>query len=524
MTAEPLDVDMRVSAEDDPVVSELPVYLNRMHDPPFMCGEIYALLNSLRPADRSYGDQGEMRSVELDDARRRVRINYSVSSVSGDYDDNSTYSLSEHALIGIPRDSTSATYCMGVLGETGLTLVPITAVCAMRPGFAHVDAEVALRKGPVEEEAPRSLTGKALYYQDLARSLRRSDAAWRSLDFYAVSSPEASDLFDQYITPSTDHCVSFERSFSTEEYLVELATASASPDAAASAVSRLDFGRQVETIMKQVCAVRFSDFVLMLPPNTRAKHSETDILNKLELVSIMVNGVWILHSNLTTHRPHLWDTRDALLLLLHAGRDITVQTLSAIAQLGREEIEEILLPICQLDILSNTWKLKVKSDEQFVRAWPQIARQQDAAIAALIAKLKRAKMTRGVDKHVMDVRPILIDSGALTTEEVRAALQTGSRDHFVSEAAALEALRAAGAVPLRERWVLPDRTGVPGMDAFRVALMDLFQTRDTIDAKDMPTGFAGAELRRLVKEFANPGPNGTWVFKGDSIAPKLESS
>lgn len=59
---------------DDPVIGEIPVFLNHLQDPPNLCGEIYVLLNTLRQQDRPYGDQGQISSVQFDEANRRLRM------------------------------------------------------------------------------------------------------------------------------------------------------------------------------------------------------------------------------------------------------------------------------------------------------------------------------------------------------------------------------------------------------------------------------------------------------------------
>ena len=507
--------------ENDPVLSEVPVYLNRLQEPPFVCGDVYALLNSLRPSDRPYGDQGQLSTVELEDTRHRVRMTYTINNSSTDYDVNSEYSIESHALIGTPRDSTSAAYCMGVSSAVGLTLIPISAVCTVRPCFYHVDADVTVRKTGAAEPEEASLAGKALHYQQLARMLK-SGSAWRLLDFYDSDSVEASDLFDIIAAGSnSSRIVKFDNLPSTRDYLCLLSSSTgASVSSSSLELSRLDISRQVEAIMKRSPVIRFGDLLALLPPNSRARYSDAEVLQRLESCAILVTGgLWILQSHLSSHRSALWDTRDALLLLLHANRDITVPILANIANLVKEDIEEILLPICQIDILTNTWRIKKPIDLEFATKFPDCVKRQDLVVTALVARLKARRGRPATDSvgSTDKMVQILTDNGALTVAELKTLLQAQSKEHFISDAIILQTLQAVGAVAVRERWTLPARTGNSQLDALRMNVLQMFHSADTVTKEQVLAAtdckFSDHEIRRTIKEFAN-NVGGIWQFRG----------
>ena len=572
--------------EDDPVVSEVPVYLNHIQDPPFLCGEIYVLLNSLRHHSRPYGDQGQLASVEIDDATSRLRMNYGVNTRSETYDTSSIHRLKQHSLIARPsaRDSSSATHCVGVLSDGILNLVPVTALCNVRPCFEHIDSEVASRKtastvsAETSEQATRPLTGKALHYQQLVKSIQTEKTNWRKLDHYDFDSVEAADLFQEHMlvqpgkletagsTLSEERrklkelkCRELEFECDQEQYLYKLSsghwsntsTSGVAAEGSKKApetlplheLTRLDFSRQIETIMKRFQLIRFGDLLTALPANTKARYSEADVLAQLDQCAICIQGNWVVLSHLTSHRPQMWDTRDALLILLHAGREVTIQLLSSINGLPKEEIEEIVRNVCRLDILSNTWRLKLRPDESFTAQHPEVVKRHESVATSIINRLKtkkeRSKVSSSPDSPASTftrdelqamaagVRTKLTDAGASTTDEVRQALQTSTRDHFISEATALEILRLIEAVPVRDRWVVASRG--TEVDTLRLALIALYRDRDALTKAEILAAFADSlgrpcelsdhDLRKLIKEFAS-NDKGYWVFNGEPIAER----
>jgi hypothetical protein len=520
------------------------------------------LLNTLRHHDRPYGDHGQISSVDFDESGQRLRMEYVLASRSETYDPSATHALRKHALVAKPtvRDSHAASYCIGVMSEDGLTLVPVSSVLQVRPSFDHVDAEAASRKPSSKSEdstgVVKPLTGKSLHYQQLVNSIRGSKTGWRPLDLYEFDSVEAADLLHKHLVVSSKHSLHALKATpltfrgDQNQYLTSLSAGTEKEEAVSSSswsggasshsasagivqdLARLDFSKQIETFMRRLQIVKFSELLHALPPNTRARHSQDEILWQLDQCAICIQGNWVVLSHLSSFRPQTWDTRDALLILLHAGREVTVQLLSGINNLNKDEIEELVRSVCVLDLLSNTWKLKLKPDAEFASANPEILKRHEAVAASIInrLKVKKEKKTEPSTGSFSEeelgalsqiIRSKLQQEGSLTSEEVRHALQAKTRDHFVSEATALEVLRLIEAVPVRDRWAAQSR----GNDEFRRILMTLFRDRDALTKAEIVAAF-GAEfnltdhdLRKLIKEFAR-NEKGYWVFNGAMIAER----
>ena len=591
------DVDM-----EDPVVAEIPVYLNHLQDPPYICGEIHVLLHSLRPKDRPYGDQGQLSSVEFEEDTESLKINYNLNTRSHTYDSAAQYSLRSHSLISrpVPRDISSSSYCMGVLKDGVLTLVPVKSVSNVRPSFEHVDSEAAQRRSaatlvpqntgdePSSSDGSKPLTGKALHYQQLLKSLKTvpasSTGCWRRLDCYDFDSVEAADLFHEHILTCPDSTqpwkqlklrnLDFYPTTSDHQYLLKLASGSwgttsshdnitsedglhPSSDHATTAsfstvLNRLDFTRQIESIIQRMQIASFGDILAVLPANTRAKYSETDVLNQLESCALLVQGNWIVLSYLSPHKPYLWDTRDAALLLLRAGREVTYQALASFNSSTKEDSEEILRSICNLDIQTNGWKLKLKPDEKFLSEYSELVKRQDAVANSILNRLKvkkeQVKTASGeegvsgrrhqvLSEQELDVlgkklSEKMIDSGgSMKLGEIVHFIQSISSGHYITEPVALEVLRRINAIILRDRWAVGSGrpNDLPDAACLRDIVMQMYRTRDALSKPEIIAEFekifkkncqlSDHDIRRVIKEFAI-NERGLWVFNGDMIAER----
>lgn len=575
-----MEVDdiQRSDDAEDPVMSEIPVYLNHLQDPPHLCGEIYVLLNTLRQQSRPYGDQGRLTSVELDDENSRLRLTYSINTRAETYDSSSNHPLKTHSLVAKPmaRDSSGGSHCIGIAHDGVLTLVPVSAMCTNRPSLEHVDSEAASRKtssSPSKAEdggESKPLTGKALHYQQLVKSIKVPRATWKELDHYDHDSVEAADLLHEHILVSGGAKMSEDMKkvrdlklrdlefvpSDPQDFLTALTSGKArseetsvSTTQAHAELSRLDFGRQIEAIMRRTQVSKFSDLMAALPANTRARFSQSEVLAHLDHCCLFVQGNWVVLSHLSGLRPQLWDTRDALLILLHAEREVTVQLLSGISSLPKEDIEDVLRGVCSLDLLTNTWKLKLRDDKEFAQSHPEIVQRHSAIANSIIQRLK-AKKERGSaqagsaassggtsqpsrsftaeeTQAMMEIaRAKLVDQGALSTDEVRQTLQAQTRDHYVSESCALEILRLVEAIPVRDRWAIASRGSE---DVLRLQLIAMYKDRDALTKPEILAAFnkvlgracdlTDHDLRKLIKEFAR-NERGYWVFNGEPIAER----
>ena len=147
---------------DDEVVLDVPVYMNHLnHEESAFVGQLYLLQYPLRPNYRPYGDQGNLKGVEMRPSQRKLRVAYDLCE-GENFDESAVENkLNTQWLQTSVVDNPSTSYCVGVFHNNQMILSPITSVNQLRPDFKHIDenrgeqnasgAGVAI-KSPGEEE------------------------------------------------------------------------------------------------------------------------------------------------------------------------------------------------------------------------------------------------------------------------------------------------------------------------------------------------------------------------------------
>ena len=192
----------------------------------------------------------------------------------------------------------------------------------------------------------------------------------------------------------------------------------------------------------------------------------------------------------------------------------------------------------------------MRPDNVFISQHPLVIKRHETVAQSMINRLKTKKAqgklsgtaspegntSSSISQDELQAmseitRTKLIDSGSLTTDEIRQALQASTRDHFISEATALEVLRILQAIPVRERWAIPSRGSSAGedIDTLRLVLIGMYKDRDALTKAEIVHAFNAAlgrscdlsdhDLRKLIKEFAS-NDKGYWVFNGAMIAER----
>lgn len=513
---------------------EIPIYLNRMQNPPHFSGEISLLQFPLRPNFRPYGDQGQLTSVEISsDAPCRVKMNYALNPSPESYDPQSEYPLREQSIISRTLgDSATSGLAVGVLCDGALTLVPLASVSQLRPSFNHMGAagEVGV--------SGSSLTAKQTHYIELSENLkhlRGECVGWKHADYYEEDTPEADDIFNSQmvVTDSSQSLKTRDLNLHTElsEYLHAIGGVRPA-EIVSSALSRVGVDKQIELIMKQkVCASYTDDIFPLLPANSRAYSSEMDIINALEEVAFLIRGYWVLKSTLTNHKPTLWRTRDVFLHNLRQGREIKAEVLASLpGNHSQAEIEALLTPLCQFEPTRNCWRFNhPEENREYMSKHPELVVRQNAAFDRLLQELRNEKEGKTVasasasDVGVVAARELLKTRGVTEVEELRKAIQARTPEKLISLESVPALLSSAGAVQVRSEWWALESFGNVQLDIYRGALIQIYRHRDSVTKIEIlaeferltgrPCDLTDHELRKTLKEFARLD-RGRWSFRG----------
>eukprot|EP00435_Cladocopium_sp_Y103_P070999 s23_g36.t1 len=228
-------VDDDENTDEDEVLHECDVYLNRMYDPPDFVGDMYVLQYPLRPSYRPYGDQGYLDRVELKPKSRRLRFVYKLNQNEhyAEEDVHDEKCEQRHTLTSTVVANPACSYAIGVIRAGRLTLTPVRAVNQLRPDFEDFDKlrskQIAAPSGPTEpggtaadgnavasnakgdasesggEEPSEMIDFNPVRVEYHAKGdkevIAQPDAGdvWKRLDFFDQTSPEASDIYLQHI-------------------------------------------------------------------------------------------------------------------------------------------------------------------------------------------------------------------------------------------------------------------------------------------------------------------------------------
>eukprot|EP01053_Blabericola_migrator_P009749 Blabericola_migrator_1__9748@NODE_533_length_7781_cov_67_029168_g406_i0_p2_GENE_NODE_533_length_7781_cov_67_029168_g406_i0NODE_533_length_7781_cov_67_029168_g406_i0_p2_ORF_typecomplete_len688_score149_42Sin_N/PF04801_13/9_7e37AAA_25/PF13481_6/1e04AAA_25/PF13481_6/0_0094EFhand_13/PF17958_1/8_1EFhand_13/PF17958_1/6_4_NODE_533_length_7781_cov_67_029168_g406_i0292092 len=158
--------------EDDPIVREIPVYLNRLDNQE---ADFYVLQYPLRPVYRPYGDHGQLRLIQRRPESKRLKFTYALNVEGAQFDegakaqinsllalkaDNKLSPKDEEELdaLSLHRlDSTYAKnegqceYAMGFMADDAFFLTPVSRVLQFRPDFGYIDRATEMAKVRAKE-------------------------------------------------------------------------------------------------------------------------------------------------------------------------------------------------------------------------------------------------------------------------------------------------------------------------------------------------------------------------------------
>ncbi|KAF4687621.1 hypothetical protein FOZ60_003639 [Perkinsus olseni] len=187
-------------------------------------------------------------------------------------------------------------------------------------------------------------------------------------------------------------------------------------------------------------------------------------------------------------------------------------------------------------------QLRIPYDEEFGKNFPEVAqRQHDQAEARLMelrTKWKKEKeMQQSADTLKLTNNAVnrvkeRIGKAVASVTEIRKLLQTLYPQDIVTDANAVEAMKQAGGMKIRDKWILTS-TGHKEIDTYRSVLLAIYRMKDSATKKEITDEFERVSgkkctltdhaIRRLIKEFADL-KSGRWVFRGETLEELREQA
>jgi RPC5 protein len=480
----------------DNVVLELPVVFKSLQNPPYMTGDLSLLQFMNRPADRPYGDQGQLSNVALH-SDGRLGLNFSTSA-----DDNVSVITSRVSSLALDG------YLVGFIENDSFVLVPLSSVNQLRSALADRIEPVLADIGSL------SLTAKQIHLFSLERSYQNSKDHGSACDFYDDESSETQNVFLEHIL-SKNELLPLRSDFSG--YVGLLGELYLSGANGSSEFAKFNLSKQLDLILKKLVCCTFEDIFSCVAPNIKQNTQMSEIVTALEEFAYLVQGYWILKSHHSAHRVGLWPIRDVLLISLRGSKELRTSALAALAGgVAESEAEEVLRPLCIVDQIRGTWKFKYPENSAYISRNPEIFKRQSDALDELMRGVRnRIKSDAGIvadmDSKLHQVLYEFLKQGVKSFEEIRKIIQAQSNLEIVEGNYVQHLINQVGAKQIRAGWFCLIAQG-SSYDEHRQVIYDLFRARDYITKQDAldcfsnelqkPLSITDHELRRLLKEFA----------------------
>lgn len=302
-----------------------------------------------------------------------------------------------------------SSYAVGVFQDGELHITPLKGIIQLRPQFNYLDQseknanEEAKKTGeeePEEEAKQVNVTfarqkseyaqkRKEQSFQEHAKKI--SEEQWISTTYRNVSSTQSELTRLEMFCGSTDDKSNNLR-LSTKEYVSLLAPPS-KPDeyskANVPAHSSLTYVRtlplldQIRIIMKDARILSF----FQLRSIIASDHDTSAILKYLQQVAVLVQGNWIVNSELIypkdTKSSHngipaelMCRARDYILLAFTDNEFVDRKAVSSVIKLPTEEIKEIFTNLAKTQPKKG-WQLILQPTTDFQARYPEISQRQE---------------------------------------------------------------------------------------------------------------------------------------------------
>ncbi|KAJ3045652.1 DNA-directed RNA polymerase III subunit RPC5 [Rhizophlyctis rosea] len=299
-----------------------------------------------------------------------------------------------------------AKYMVGVFAEDELHLTPVNATLQLRPSLQYIDkmnekkrattqrANAELRKeedpsyedeGKLVQLAVRALEDKEGAKKAIAQQMEEEieREQWVDMDVFGVQTDEslskAAELFswtkdelecktsgDQYLDDIHPRTVMAEKK-KDEKILVRRGIPLAD-------MAVLALPDQLRALLLNAHVVSFTSAVKLL----KLPAQEDEIVTGLQEVAILVNGAWVIRSELL-YSGRALDARRYLLSLFQEHGTVDRSKFGEFVKLSPEMTKNMLSEIAFLRE-DRRWELKVPPDDEFLEGYPDVVRSQATVV------------------------------------------------------------------------------------------------------------------------------------------------
>ncbi|CAM6101262.1 unnamed protein product [Calypogeia fissa] len=395
----------------DHVVREIDVFLSKSVDPDT---QFYLLQYPLRPAWRPYALEEMCQEVRLKAKQKKVEVDLAIDTDSENYDQEAAEHLQiKTQTLSSSKVSLTTSYAIGVLQGNKLHLNPLQAVVQLRPSMKYLDEADAKKKthasasgvdgdeDMADAEAPEAATPELVALQVNVRRretewqeenrlhshayLKQIDDAepWIPLEPHGVDSPVTDGVRHQMIA-STSSQIPFK--LRRDQYVnklvpsqgilspseVRIGDGCGSAGFSRSFLDTLPLEKRFHLLLSKgrVHVLQFERLMKLAPHDC----TEQEVLAVLQEKAVLVQGCWVVASNLRYSKP-VTIIRDYLLLLFTKSRVVQHSQLENL-RISKDILREILLSFAVQSGVTASWEFQESTDRSFIKRHQVVVKEQ----------------------------------------------------------------------------------------------------------------------------------------------------
>ncbi|EZA54847.1 hypothetical protein DMN91_006874 [Ooceraea biroi] len=406
--------------EDDPVVKEIPVYLSKtlanelyvIQYPLYYKGYDNTTVNkiSMKPKNQKFRMEFliDTQNTESYDRRFGEELVLNAESESKGTDENEQITFNSGLMDKIVLASEGtlpniSNYAVGIFQDGELHITPLKNMLRMKIQYDYLDesdkrvkegTKIAGEDDDEDEDNPspvkvtfarpplENVKKKQSFHQ---HSKKTQEEHWIHTNYIPPYDPQAELTQMEMFCPSPESLSA--SNVEPLQYVQQLM--SQVPEARylrSSPEDQLDLHYiltmplldQIRIIMKRVRIISFSRLCQLLSP----EHEPVTILKYLQQVALLVQGNWVVNSELLYPKDAQSDTselmckaRDHILLLFIEQQFVNYNMLSSFIKLQQDEIDKIFAGIATY-VPKKGWRLNTLPDWSFYESHPEVAQRQ----------------------------------------------------------------------------------------------------------------------------------------------------
>ncbi|ESO10432.1 hypothetical protein HELRODRAFT_183654 [Helobdella robusta] len=381
--------------DDDPVVSEINVAISKQ-TANLLCFLQYPLHSKFVNFDSS-----SVAGVKVKFQSQKLQID--LKPLSGMFEEKRDWALDgdEENNVNTNRFLKSATpntnanhFALGCFVDNTFFLNPISTIYELRPNMVdkkkkhssvendnddNTDAEIVT---PIlkQKETDAAKSKRLASYEHLKNF--QDKEAWVSLDLYTMSENEFQNSFSSRLKTnpiSEFYMTAFEyvnTLAGVEDVKSEFRLENCAQHQTVEKLKSFKLNEQVKLVMEWSKVISFKQIISLLPE----VQSVDDLLKHLQQVAILIQGNWVIKSDLLFGNHQSCQTLRAIrdFILYQFAHDNKITRAEVNKFFGLTEVDEnlILYDISEMCVGSKKWKFCVERDDDFIARFSEIAERQ----------------------------------------------------------------------------------------------------------------------------------------------------